>query len=124
MLIDRGLNSSLASPCRSRFAPALGYSRCRRPWLWIDHLATPRSQWSTGAIFDWRRGRRVFLLPFLAGLSAATGHMQIEFVREAARTPVAQFLIVYWPLILLRFAVPGRVYNPLAGSSPQSFWRL
>ena len=55
-----------------------------------------------------------FLLPFLEGLSASTGHMKIEFVRKAAHTPVAQFLIVFWPLILLALLVPaaGRI-NPL-----------
>jgi hypothetical protein len=56
------------------------------------------------------------LLPFLGGLGAASGHMTMEFVGKAAHTPVVQFLVVFWPLILLALLVPmaGRV-DPLVG---------
>jgi hypothetical protein len=56
------------------------------------------------------------LLPFLGGLAAATGHMAMELVGKADHTPVAQFLVVFWPLLLLALLVPmaGRV-NPLVG---------
>ena len=58
----------------------------------------------------------LLLLPFLAGFGSATGHMQLRLVRSAQHAPLAQFLIVFWPLILLAFAVPfaGKV-KPLAG---------
>ena len=71
-------------------------------------------------IWDWRvSGHRdlrylaggaaigVFLLlPFLAGLGAETNYMQLQFVSREAHTPIAQFLIVWWPLIALALAVP------------------
>ena len=58
----------------------------------------------------------LLLLPFLAGLGAATGHMELQLVRAAQRAPLVQFLIVFWPLIVLAFAVPlsGQV-KPLTG---------
>jgi hypothetical protein len=47
-----------------------------------------------------------FQLPFLAGLSSATSYMKLQLVSLDAHTPIAQFLIVYWPLIALALAVP------------------
>ena len=56
------------------------------------------------------------LLPFLAGLGAATGHMQLQLVAATARTPLSQFLIVFWPLIALALVVPMTARaSPLAG---------
>lgn len=48
----------------------------------------------------------LLLLPFLAGLGAATHHMQLRLVPSFARTPPIQFLIVFWPLLALAATVP------------------
>jgi hypothetical protein len=58
----------------------------------------------------------LLLLPFLAGLGVATGHMELQLVHSSQREPLIQFLIVFWPLILLALLVPlaGQV-KPLAG---------
>ena len=47
----------------------------------------------------------LLLLPFLAGLSSETGYMQLAFVSPEAHTPLAQFLVVWWPLLVLALAV-------------------
>ncbi|HEU0017308.1 MAG TPA: hypothetical protein VFQ31_02950, partial [Methyloceanibacter sp.] len=46
------------------------------------------------------------LLPFLAGLGAGAGYMQAALVTSDARAPIVQFLIVWWPLLVLAFALP------------------
>ena len=46
------------------------------------------------------------LLPFLAGLAASTGHMDQQLVALNDRAPLAQFLLLYWPLIVLAVAIP------------------
>jgi hypothetical protein len=46
------------------------------------------------------------LLPFLAGLGAGAGYMQAALVTSDAHAPIVQFLIVWWPLLVLAFAVP------------------
>jgi hypothetical protein len=58
----------------------------------------------------------LLLLPFLAGLAAATGQVELQLVRASQRAPFVQFLIVFWPLIVLALAVPlaGQV-KPLTG---------
>ena len=56
------------------------------------------------------------LLPFLVGFGRATDYMELQLVHGAEHAPLVQFLIVFWPLLVLALAVPfaGRV-NPLAG---------
>jgi hypothetical protein len=48
----------------------------------------------------------LLLLPFLAGLGAATGHVGLQLVHSSQHAPLAQFLIVFWPLIVLVLVVP------------------
>jgi hypothetical protein len=48
----------------------------------------------------------LLLLPFLAGLGIATKHMQLQLVSMDAHTPIAQFLIVWWPLLALVLTFP------------------
>jgi hypothetical protein len=48
----------------------------------------------------------VLLLPFLAGLGTASGHMQMALVTAEAHAPIVQFLMVWWPLLVLVLAVP------------------
>lgn len=55
------------------------------------------------------------MLPFLAGLGKATGHVELRLVRGAEHAPLAQFLVVFWPLIVLAIAVPLAKVKPLAG---------
>ena len=73
-------------------------------WKIWDRLSFGESAWlslatsmATGAFL---------LLPFLAGLAASTGHMDQQLVALNDRAPLAQFLVVYWPLIALSVAVP------------------
>jgi hypothetical protein len=51
----------------------------------------------------------ILLLPALAGMAAETGYARTALVSAEARTPVAQFLLMHWPLILLA------AFLPLAG---------
>lgn len=46
------------------------------------------------------------LLPFIAGLASAADYLRPELVTLNERAPIAQFLIVFWPLIVLAVAVP------------------
>jgi hypothetical protein len=48
----------------------------------------------------------LLLLPFLGGLGAASGYMQMALVSPDAHAPIVQFLIVWWPLLVLVLAVP------------------
>ena len=58
----------------------------------------------------------LLLLSFLGGLGAATNHVQLQFVSSDGRASLAQFLILYWPLIVLTVAVPlAGVTRGLAG---------
>ena len=41
----------------------------------------------------------LLLLPFLAGLAAASGYMQLYLLPSEQQTPLAQFLVVWWPLL-------------------------
>ena len=58
------------------------------------------------------------LLPFLVGFGRATGYMELQLVHGAEHAPLIQFLIVFWPLLVLALAVPfvGRVIRW------QAFW--
>jgi hypothetical protein len=47
----------------------------------------------------------LLLIPFLAGLSTETGYMRLALVSAEAKTPFAQFLVVWWPLLVLAIAV-------------------
>jgi len=47
----------------------------------------------------------LLLLPFLAGISSETGYMHLAFVSPEAHTPFAQFLVVWWPFLVLVLAV-------------------
>ena len=47
----------------------------------------------------------LLLLPFLAGISSETGYMHLAFVSPGAQTPILQFLVVWWPLLVLALAV-------------------
>ena len=47
----------------------------------------------------------LLLLPFLAGISSETGYMHLAFVSPEAHTPFAQFLVVWWPFLVLLLAV-------------------
>jgi hypothetical protein len=58
----------------------------------------------------------LLLLPFLAGLGAASGHMQMALVTAEAHAPIVQFLMVWWPLLVLVVAVPlGGLMRSFAG---------
>ena len=46
------------------------------------------------------------LLPYLAGLGSAVTYLRPQFVTSNERAPIGQFLIVFWPLIVLAVAVP------------------
>lgn len=46
------------------------------------------------------------LLPYLAGLGTAVTYLRPQLVTMNERAPIAQFLIVFWPLIVLAVAVP------------------
>ena len=46
------------------------------------------------------------LLPYLAGLGAAVTYLRPQLVTVNERAPLAQFLMVFWPLIMLAVAVP------------------
>ena len=46
------------------------------------------------------------LLPYLAGLGSAVTYLRPQLVTMNERAPIAQFLIVFWPLIVLAVAVP------------------
>ena len=48
----------------------------------------------------------LLLLNFVGGLGAATKHVQLQFVPPDAHAPIVQFLILYWPLIVVAVAVP------------------
>jgi hypothetical protein len=61
------------------------------------HLIAPAAGAALGVIL---------LLPFLAGLGAASGHMQMALVAGEEHAPIVQFLIVWWPLLVLALAVP------------------
>jgi Uncharacterized membrane protein (DUF2298) len=82
-------------------------------------------QWELGYLLAGAGAGVLLLLPFLAGLGTETGHMQLELVHPSQRAPLVQFLIVFWPLIVLAFAVPlaGRV-TPLAGFLGAAFLAL
>ncbi len=83
-------------------------------------------------ISDWRSyGRRdisalaagavvgaILLMPALAGLAAETGHARPVLVAAEARTPVVQFLLVHWPLVLLCLMLP---FAGMARSSAAAF---
>ena len=47
----------------------------------------------------------LLLLPFLAGISSETGYMHLAFVSPEAHTPLAQFLVVWWPFLVLVLVV-------------------
>jgi hypothetical protein len=55
----------------------------------------------------------LLLLPFLAGLAAASGYMQLYLLPSEQQTPLVQFLVVWWPLLVLALAV---VFSGLSGS--------
>jgi hypothetical protein len=61
------------------------------------HLLAPAAGAAAGVLL---------LLPFLAGLGAGAGYMQVALVTSDAHAPIVQFLIVWWPLLVLAFAVP------------------
>lgn len=42
---------------------------------------------------------------FLAGISSETGYMHLAFVSPEAHTPLAQFLVVWWPFLVLALVV-------------------
>jgi hypothetical protein len=46
------------------------------------------------------------LLPYLAGLGAAVTYLRPQLVTVNERAPIAQFLMVFWPLIMLAVTVP------------------
>jgi hypothetical protein len=46
------------------------------------------------------------LLPFLAGFGPVSNHMRLQLVSLNERAPIAQFLMIFWPLIVLAVAVP------------------
>ena len=46
------------------------------------------------------------LLPALAGLGAATRHMRLQLVPWQAHVPLKQFIMVYWPLLVLALLIP------------------
>lgn len=71
-------------------------------------------------LWDWRmRGRGdplpmlggavgciILLMPALAGLAAETGYAEPALVEADARTPIVQFLLMHWPLLVLAAAIP------------------
>ena len=58
----------------------------------------------------------LLLLNFVGGLGAATKDVQLQFVPPDAHAPIVQFLILYWPLIVMAVAVPlGGLTRSLAG---------
>jgi hypothetical protein len=61
------------------------------------HLLAPAAGAAAGVLL---------LLPFLAGLGAGAGYMQAALVTSDAHAPIVQFLIVWWPLLVLALAVP------------------
>jgi hypothetical protein len=48
----------------------------------------------------------LLLLPFLAGYGAQTNFISLQLVSWQDHAPLVQFLIVWWPLLLLAAAVP------------------
>ena len=73
-------------------------------WKIWDQLAFGNRDWrylAAGAAFG-----TLLLLGFLGGLEATSKHLQLQFVSTDARAPLGQFLILYWPLIVLAVAVP------------------
>ncbi len=107
-------------PVRTRLEFVLGLTvpltLCANAWL-LPLQAALVGAWK---LWDWRRTRRFnlfglaagagvglfLLLPFLAGLGAGTNFMQLQFVAWQDHAPVAQFLIVWWPLLVLAIAAP------------------
>lgn len=83
---------------------------------WIVWMRRTSGQWDLRYLLAGAGAGLLLLLPFLAGLGAGTGHMELHLVHASQRAPLVQFLIVFWPLIVLALAVPlaGKV-KPLAG---------
>jgi hypothetical protein len=61
------------------------------------HLLAPAAGAAAGVLL---------LLPFLAGLGAGPATCKRRWVTSDAHAPIVQFLIVWWPLLVLAFAVP------------------
>ena len=55
----------------------------------------------------------LLLLPFLAGIGASSGYMQLQLITSEQQTPVVQFLVVWWPLLVLALTV---MLSGLSGS--------
>jgi hypothetical protein len=73
-------------------------------WAIWDHRAS--GQWGCRFLVVGAAAGVILLLPFLAGLAPVSNHMRLQFVTMNERAPLAQFLILFWPLIVLAVAVP------------------
>lgn len=107
-------------PVRARLEFVLGLTvpltLCANAWVFPLQAALVGA-WK---VWDWRRSGRLdplslaagvgagvlLLLPFLAGLGAEINYMRLQLVSSQAHAPIVQFLMVWWPLLLLALAVP------------------
>lgn len=124
LLLFLGLASMAAVPrssnaVRARLEFVLGFTvpltLCCNGWV-LPLQAALVGGWK---IWDWRSTGQsrllpmaagaatgVFLLlPFLAGLGAGTGYMRLQLVTSGTHAPLVQFIVVWWPLLVLVLAV-------------------
>jgi len=93
--------------------------------LWVALWASWR--WSAHRAPDWRAllaggfGGVVLLFPFLRGFAQRSGEGAIEFVRSIDLTPLPQFFVLHWPVLLfvvlaVGVAIAGGRYRGLAAT--------
>jgi hypothetical protein len=96
-----GLSVPLAFCCNAWIFPL--QAALVATWAIFDRRST--GAWHLVYIAAGAAAGLILLLPFLAGLAAASGYMQLYLVPSEQQTPLVQFLVVWWPLIVLALAV-------------------
>jgi hypothetical protein len=110
----------VSQPVRARLEVMLGLSVpltiCANAWVFPLQVALVAGwkawDWLTSGRRDWlylaagaALGVLLLLAP-LAGLGSETRHLRPHIVPAEARVPLVQFLMTYWPLLLLAALVP------------------
>lgn len=104
-----GLSVPLAFCCNAWIFPL--QAALVAAWAIFDRRGS--GEWHLAYIAAGAGAGLILLLPFLAGIAAGSGYMQIYLLPSEQQTPLVQFLLVWWPLIVLAFAV---VLSGVSGS--------